>query len=59
MVEGKMGETKVGATAKIRGEEILARCLEREGVKSFFFMMGSPTSGTAGASMELGMRGSP
>ena len=43
-------------TAK-RGEQILARCLEREGVQTVFFMMGSPTSGTAGACMELGMRG--
>jgi thiamine pyrophosphate-dependent acetolactate synthase large subunit-like protein len=43
--------------ATLRGEEIIARCFQREGVDTFFFMMGGPTSGTAGACLELGMKG--
>lgn len=41
----------------LRGEEIIARCFQQEGVDSIFFMMGGPTSGTAGACLELGMQG--
>src|ERR1700687_2400473 len=43
--------------AKLRGEEIIAQCLKREGVDTIFFMMGGPTSGTAAACLELGMKG--
>ena len=43
--------------AKLRGEEIIARGFQNEGVDTFFFMMGGPTSGTAGACLELGMQG--
>jgi thiamine pyrophosphate-dependent acetolactate synthase large subunit-like protein len=41
----------------LRGEEIIARCFQREGVDTIFFMMGGPTGGTAGACLELGMQG--
>src|SRR5579875_1899101 len=41
----------------IRGEEVIARCFKNEGVDTVFFMMGGPTSGTAGACIELGMTG--
>ena len=43
--------------SKLRGEEIIARGFQNEGVDTVFFMMGGPTSGTAGACIELGMRG--
>ncbi len=43
--------------ATLRGEEIIARCFKNENVEAFFFMMGGPTSGTAGACLELGMKG--
>src|SRR5580658_9200429 len=43
--------------ATLCGEEIIARCFQREGVDTFFFMMGGPTGGTAGACLELGMKG--
>jgi len=43
--------------ATLRGEEIIAHCFKREGVDTIFFMMGGPTGGTAGACLELGMRG--
>ena len=32
----------------LRGEQIIAQCLKREGVDTIFFMMGGPTGGTAG-----------
>jgi len=41
----------------LRGEQIIARGFQNEGVDTVFFMMGGPTSGTAGACIELGMRG--
>jgi thiamine pyrophosphate-dependent acetolactate synthase large subunit-like protein len=41
----------------IRGEQVIARCFKNEGVDAFFFMMGGPTSGTAGACIDLGMTG--
>jgi thiamine pyrophosphate-dependent acetolactate synthase large subunit-like protein len=41
----------------IRGEQIIARCFKNENVDTIFFMMGGPTSGTAGACLELGMKG--
>jgi len=41
----------------LRGEQIIARCFQKEGVEAFFFMMGGPTSGVAGACLEAGMRG--
>ena len=41
----------------LRGEEIIARAFQREGVEAFFFMMGGPTSGTAEACLKLGMKG--
>jgi thiamine pyrophosphate-dependent acetolactate synthase large subunit-like protein len=41
----------------LRGEEIIARCFQQEGVDAIFFMMGGPTSGTAGACLDLGMKG--
>jgi thiamine pyrophosphate-dependent acetolactate synthase large subunit-like protein len=41
----------------LRGEEIIARCFQREGVDTIFFMMGGPTGGTAGACLDLGMQG--
>ncbi|HEV7989025.1 MAG TPA: thiamine pyrophosphate-binding protein, partial [Candidatus Binataceae bacterium] len=41
----------------IRGEQIIARCLSSEKVDTIFFMMGGPTSGTAGACLDLGMKG--
>jgi thiamine pyrophosphate-dependent acetolactate synthase large subunit-like protein len=43
--------------AVIRGEQLIARCFRSEGVDTIFFMMGGPTSGTAGACLELGMKG--
>ncbi len=43
--------------ATLRGEEIIAQCLKREGVDTIFFMMGGPTGGTAGACIDLGMNG--
>ena len=43
--------------AIIRGEQIIARCLSNEKVDTIFFMMGGPTSGTAGACLDLGMKG--
>ena len=41
----------------LRGEQIIARCFQREGVDTIFFMMGGPTGGTAAACLELGMQG--
>ncbi|MGE0679860.1 MAG: thiamine pyrophosphate-binding protein [Candidatus Binatia bacterium] len=41
----------------IRGDQIIAQCFKNEGVDTFFFMMGGPTIGTAGASLDLGMKG--
>lgn len=41
----------------LRGEEIIARCFQQEGVDTIFFMMGGPTGGTAAACLELGMQG--
>ena len=41
----------------LRGEQIIAQCFKREGVDTIFFMMGGPTGGTAGACLELGMKG--
>src|SRR6516165_5371540 len=41
----------------LRGEQIIAQSFKREGVDTIFFMMGGPTSGTAGACLELGMQG--
>src|SRR5262245_25923876 len=41
----------------LRGDQIIAQCFKNEGVDTFFFMMGGPTSGTAGASLDLGMQG--
>src|SRR5271154_7394438 len=41
----------------LRGEEIIAHSFKREGVDTIFFMMGGPTGGTAGACLELGMKG--
>ena len=43
--------------ATLRGEQIIAQCFKREGVDTIFFMMGGPTGGTAGACLELGMKG--
>src|SRR5258708_15617777 len=43
--------------AIIRGEQIIARCFKNENVDTIFFMMGGPTSGTAGACLELGTKG--
>src|SRR5208282_1976533 len=43
--------------AIVRGEQIIARCLSNEKVDTIFFMMGGPTSGTAGACLDLGMKG--
>jgi thiamine pyrophosphate-dependent acetolactate synthase large subunit-like protein len=43
--------------ATLRGEQIIARCFMQEGVDTIFFMMGGPTGGTAGACLELGMKG--
>lgn len=43
--------------AIIRGEQVIARCFKNEDVDTIFFMMGGPTSGTAGACLELGMQG--
>ena len=43
--------------ANAPGQELIARFLEREGVEDFFFMMGGPTSGVAGACLSKGMRG--
>ncbi len=43
--------------AIIKGEQVIARCFRNEGVDTIFFMMGGPTGGTAGACLELGMRG--
>src|SRR5258706_16137976 len=41
----------------LRGEKIIAESFKREGVDTIFFMMGGPTSGTAGACLELGTKG--
>ncbi|MBF6571288.1 MAG: thiamine pyrophosphate-binding protein [Candidatus Binataceae bacterium] len=43
--------------ATMRGEEIIAHCFKKEGVDTIFFMMGGPTGGTAGACLDLGMKG--
>jgi thiamine pyrophosphate-dependent acetolactate synthase large subunit-like protein len=43
--------------AIVRGEQLIARCLSNERVNTIFFMMGGPTSGTAGACLDLGMKG--
>jgi thiamine pyrophosphate-dependent acetolactate synthase large subunit-like protein len=43
--------------ATLRGEQIIARCFQQEGVDTIFFMMGGPTGGTAGACLDLGMQG--
>lgn len=43
--------------AIIKGEQVIARCFRNESVDTIFFMMGGPTSGTAGACLDLGMRG--
>ncbi len=43
--------------ATLRGEEVIAHCFKNEGVDTIFFMMGGPTSGTAGACLGLGMNG--
>src|SRR5215831_2227297 len=48
------GGTTMGT---LRGEQIIAQSFKREGVDTIFFMMGGPTSGTAGACLELGMQG--
>ena len=42
---------------EIRGEELIAKSFAREGVDTIFFMMGGPTSGTAAACLDLGMKG--
>src|SRR5579875_1177687 len=54
---GKFFERGETAMAKLRGEQIIAECFKNEGVDTFFFMMGGPTSGTAGACQALGMKG--
>ena len=41
----------------MRGEQIIAQCFKNENVDTIFFMMGGPTSGTAGACLTLGMKG--
>ncbi len=41
----------------IRGEQVIAQCFKNEGVNTIFFMMGGPTSGTAGSCLALGMKG--
>jgi thiamine pyrophosphate-dependent acetolactate synthase large subunit-like protein len=43
--------------AIVRGEQLIARCFKNENVDTIFFMMGGPTSGTAGACLDLGMKG--
>jgi len=43
--------------AIVRGEQLIARSFRSENVDTIFFMMGGPTSGTAGACLELGMKG--
>ena len=43
--------------AIVRGEQLIARCLSSEKTDTIFFMMGGPTSGTAGACLDLGMKG--
>ncbi len=43
--------------ATLRGEQVIAQCFKNEDVDAIFFMMGGPTSGTAGACLDLGMRG--
>src|SRR3984893_12735922 len=43
--------------AIIRGEQTIARCFKNENVDKQFCVMGGPTSGTAGACLELGMKG--
>jgi thiamine pyrophosphate-dependent acetolactate synthase large subunit-like protein len=53
----KANEESVIDMAIIRGEQIIARCLSNEKVDTIFFMMGGPTSGTAGACLDLGMKG--
>src|ERR1700733_4063306 len=45
------------AMGTLRGEEIIAHSFQREGVDTIFFMMGGPTGGTAGACLDLGMKG--
>src|SRR6266851_3094175 len=41
----------------LRGEQIIAQSFKREGVDTIFFMMGGPTGGTAGACLDIGMKG--
>jgi thiamine pyrophosphate-dependent acetolactate synthase large subunit-like protein len=47
----------IATMSTLRGEQIIARCFQQEGADTIFFMMGGPTSGTAGACLELGMKG--
>src|SRR5438132_13203530 len=41
----------------LRGEQLIAQWFKNEVVDTIFFMMGGPTSGTAGACLALGMQG--
>jgi len=41
----------------VRGEQVIAQCFKNEGADTIFFMMGGPTSGTAGSCLKLGMKG--
>src|SRR5258708_4661715 len=41
----------------LRGEEIIARCSQQEGVDTIFCGRGGPPGGPAGAGLELGMQG--
>jgi thiamine pyrophosphate-dependent acetolactate synthase large subunit-like protein len=42
---------------KISGNEILAKALKRQGVDTFFFLMGGPMTGAEGACISAGLRG--
>lgn len=41
---------------KVKGNELVARALQREGVETLFFLMGGPTLGVAAACIAAGVR---
>jgi acetolactate synthase-1/2/3 large subunit len=41
---------------KVKGNELVARALQREGVETLFFLMGGPTLGVAAACIAAGLR---
>ena len=42
--------------AEMNGGEIIARCLQKEGIKDLFYIMGGPMLGTEAACIKEGIR---